>query len=209
MDTERSVRGIAVVALDPQAIRANFRCRGFSRKAAFYTQSLDLPRYRRRGGWDRVASPFTAHPTYMRLQQVHRHVYRLLNPEQRELIASGASVPEAQKLAEQMPETISEKRLQRYLQLLEHMARDGYRQELSPDYMGIAIARDGSAVKVSEGNHRLAAAQLLGLPRIVAEVRYVHESWFRERVKSRRGSAPADIRAVLAELDNLQEVWPP
>ena len=197
------------MALNPLAIRANFRCRGLRRKSAFYTQSLDLPRYRRRGNWDRVATAFTSHPTYLRLQQIHQYVYLLLSAQQRDLLAGGDPVPEAPELAKQMPQPISEGPLQRKLMLLEHMARQGYRQEMSFDYMGIAIARDGSFIKVSEGNNRLAAARLLGLPQIVAEVRYVHEKWFQEQVKSRGDFGPAGIRGALAELDSLLEVGVP
>jgi len=209
MAKKRIMQGIAVASLHPQTIRDHFLCRGWRRKTAFYTQSLDLPLYRRRGSWDRQTIAFSDHPTYLRLQQVHQHVYLLLSSQQRDLLADGDPVPEAPELAKHMPNPISEGPLQRKLRLLEQMARQGYRQEMSLDYMGIAIARNGSPIKISEGNNRLAAAQLLGLTRVEAEVRYVHESWFRAQVKSRGESGPAGIRKALVGLDSLHEVREP
>ncbi len=198
-----------MVALSPQLIREHFLCRDWRRRSAFYMQSLDLPLYRRRGRWDRQTIAFSEHPTYLRLQQVHQHVYLLLSSQQRDLLAGGDPIPEAPELAEHMPQPISDGPLQRKLRLLEQMARQGYRQEMAPDYIGLAIARDGSPIKISEGNNRLAAAQLLGLTRVEAEVRYVHERWYRELVKSRGGSGPAGIRTALAGLNSLQEVHEP
>lgn len=209
MTTKRFMRGIAVVALNPLLIREHFLCRDWRRRSAFYMQSLDLPLYRRRGRWDRQTIAFSEHPTYLRLQQVYQHVYLLLSAQQRDLLAGGDPVPEAPELAKHMPKPISEGPLQRKLRLLEQMAKQGYRQEMSPDYICIAIARDGSPIKISEGNNRLTAAQLLGLTRIVAEVRYVHERWFQEQVKSRGDFGPTGIRKALAELESLQGVWAP
>ena len=201
------MRGVAVVALHPQEIRRHFLCRDWRRKTTFYGQSLDLPLYRRRGRWDRQTIPFTQHSTYLRLQQIHQYVYLPLSAEQG--LGNKATLSRAVELGKHMPHPVSEGILRRKLELLEHMASQGYRQDMSPDYMGLAIARDGSPIKVSEGNNRLAAAQLLGLPQIVAEVRYVHERWYQQQVKSRGDSGPAGIREALAELDSLQDVWPP
>ena len=61
--------------------------------------------------------------------------------------------------------------------MLEDMAEHGYRPGQRGDEVGIAVARDGTLLKTAGGWHRFAAAHLLGIPSVRAEVRFIHPRW--------------------------------
>ncbi len=200
-------RGLAIVSLDPGSITGNFRCRGWRRKLAFYTRSLDLPRYRRRGAWDLLATTFRDHPTYVRLDMVYSHVYQIFSKQELQNLVKAEDAHVLGQLLPALPQPLTARRLQRYLYLLELMASQGYSRELAPDYIGLALGREGQPIKVSEGNHRLAAAQILGLASIEAEVRYVHEKWYQTMVQAQGYSAgPEGICRALADLEIFSQV---
>lgn len=65
-----------------------------------------------------------------------------------------------------------------YLVYMEDMACFGFDAHAGKDRLGVAIDRHGNLIKINKGLHRLAMAQVLGLPRVSVRVRSVHRQWW-------------------------------
>lgn len=68
--------------------------------------------------------------------------------------------------------------LRLYLYYMEDMACFGFDASAGKDRLGVAVDRRGQLIKINKGLHRLAMAQVLGLPRVTVRVRSVHRSWW-------------------------------
>jgi DNA-directed RNA polymerase specialized sigma24 family protein len=68
--------------------------------------------------------------------------------------------------------------LRLYLLYMEDMACFGFNVEAGKDRLGVAVDRHGQLIKINKGLHRLAMAQVLGLPRVTVRVRSVHRQWW-------------------------------
>ncbi len=73
--------------------------------------------------------------------------------------------------------------LRLYLLYMEDMACFGFDAGAGKDRLGVAVDRRGQLIKINKGLHRLAMAQVLGLPRITVRVRSVHRAWWDEQTR--------------------------
>lgn len=200
---DKAVRGAAgriLVRLAPERIHWCFLRRTRVSKAVFLKDSVFLNGLLRRGHWDRNVFPFTDHAAYELLQC---------------LIDSGfdrdtglaALVHYYTRRGQPRPAERAARKLDDYLAKYGAIARDmerhGYRPYMTRDEIGIALARDGSAVKVSGGNHRLALARLLALPEVVAEIRFAHVGRYPRGPRWRASRVAATIREDARRLDML------
>lgn len=87
-----------------------------------------------------------------------------------------------------------------YLRTGLSMQAQGYRAELAPDAIEVAVARDGEILHLRRGNHRLAFAQVLGLASVVVRVRFMHREFAAARLARQGGRPLAAIVAGLGEL---------
>ncbi|MCW5731609.1 MAG: hypothetical protein KIT20_12685 [Alphaproteobacteria bacterium] len=76
----------------------------------------------------------------------------------------------------------------------------GYRAEMAPDAIEVAVARDGEILHLRQGNHRLALAQVLGLPSVCVRVRFMHRDFAAARLAGAGGRPLAAIGAGLRQL---------
>ncbi|WP_158772367.1 hypothetical protein [Cobetia sp. L2A1] len=76
----------------------------------------------------------------------------------------------------------SEARILGYLQCyrgyLQDMSRNGFRQGITKDEMGVAVSREGRLLKINRGLHRLAMAQQVGVPSVPVVVKAVHREFW-------------------------------
>ncbi len=75
-----------------------------------------------------------------------------------------------------------------YADLLRSMARDGYVAASARDRIMILIDGDGGILKETKGRHRLAAAQIVGVPSVPVRISHVHADW----VALQPGATPAE-----------------
>ena len=137
-----------------------------------------LPRPLCRGSWDQTTHPVETHPVYRLMEGFYWSGGDF--EECRRLLASfyqerGRPPAEAETKADAKTEDL----MDRYIGMLDDMAVNGYRPGQRQDEVGIAIARDGTLLKTSGGWHRFAAAHLLGVSLMTAQVRFIHPGWVR------------------------------
>lgn len=171
--------------------------RGATDKALFALEGFLLPGGVRRGRWHRNAIPFENHPVVPMMRA-------LLDPgrsaEQQERAlrtyyeARGKSPAHAAEKAHH----IRDEYVREYRALWESLRTHGYIAGAGKDEIGVAIGPDGEFIKVANGNHRLAAARLAGVDRVVAELRFVHSAWLRHHARG-PGTSAQRIEAALAE----------
>ncbi|WP_416139005.1 RNA polymerase sigma factor [Halomonas sp. HK25] len=77
--------------------------------------------------------------------------------------------------------------LRLYLLYMEGMACFGFDAEAGKDRLGVAVDRHGRLIKINKGLHRLAMAQVLGLPRVTVRVRSVHRRWWNDQTEGASG----------------------
>ncbi|WP_445000777.1 hypothetical protein [Halomonas mongoliensis] len=73
--------------------------------------------------------------------------------------------------------------LRLYLFYMEDMACFGFDAGAGKDRLGVAVDRRGQLIKINKGLHRLAMAQVLGLPQITVRVRSVHRAWWNDQTR--------------------------
>ena len=164
--------------LDPSVVDRYVSIRSFREKAAFQLGGLGRPKLIHAGDWDRRGGAIEDHPVY----RLMAGLYQQPDPER------GLAVVEAYfrargmgaSAAREKRERKGEKVREQYVRLLARMAEEGYRPGAARDEVGVAIGRDGAVLKAPGGQHRFAAARVLGLPCVLAEVRYVHWNWYRD-----------------------------
>lgn len=166
------------LTIPPAAVSHYFIRRRPRDKVIFAARGAMLPRYLRRGDWDRGLPLVQEHPVYQLMAAFVRHDFdpeRCRAPLVTYYVARGEEQARARAHAERRLVSY----LAAYRSLYEDMREHGYRAEASEDQVGVAIDRGGCFVKVAEGHHRFALAHLLGLKRITAELRFVHWRWYR------------------------------
>ncbi|WP_162148481.1 hypothetical protein [Halomonas huangheensis] len=90
--------------------------------------------------------------------------------------------------------------LRRYVLYMESMACFGFDNQLGKDPLAAAVDRNGGLVKINKGLHRLAMAQVLGIPRITIRVRGIHHLWWQQVTAGTTGIAA--MERMLAALPN-------
>lgn len=192
--------GRILVRLPPQRIAWVFMRRSWQAKAAFIKDSLFLDPLLRRGDWDRRLIPFADHEAYQLLDALIRSDFDAA-------IGEPALCRYYTQRGQPDPVAKAERKLADYLDKYGAIARDmqaaGYRPFMTRDEIGIALGRDGEVIKVSGGNHRLALAQLLGLPEVVAEIRFAHLRRYTRDDRRVAGSVGAMVRRDASALGML------
>ena len=98
----------------------------------------------------------------------------------------------------------SRERILEYLQLyrfyMEDMACFGFNKAAGKDHLGIVLDRHGRFIKINKGLHRLAMAQVLGVPCVTARVRHVHRSWWECQTQGASGGKALE-RVAMALAD--------
>lgn len=107
----------------------------------------------------------------------------------------------------------SEARILGYLQCyrgyLQDMSRNGFRQGITKDEMGVAVSRDGRLLKINRGLHRLAMAQQVGVPSVPVVVKAVHrEFWERVTVGAEGDEALRLLSEALRDCHPESEAGP-
>ncbi len=87
--------------------------------------------------------------------------------------------------------------LRRYLLYMEAMACFGFDNGLGKDRLGAAVDRHGELVKINKGLHRMAMAQVIGIPRVEVRVRGIHRQWWDQVSEEAKGDT-AMLRVLAA-----------
>ncbi|WP_290649469.1 hypothetical protein [Aquisalimonas sp.] len=189
--------GFPNVVIDPVRVRSFFPRRTSTAKLLFALNGALLPESLRRGNWDRRVYPIEDHPTYRLMATLydnHFSVDACYRPLVQYYIERGRREPAARAHAE--------RRVDDYMshcgKLCQSLREDGYRAESSDHQIGLAIDRNGVFVKTSEGHHRFALARILGLNRIVADIRWVHTAWYRRFRPRGIGYSKEALNAAIA-----------
>lgn len=90
-----------------------------------------------------------------------------------------------------------------YCGVCQSMAAHGYLSENTRDHICVMIGRHGNIVKEEKGRHRLAIAQLVGVPTIPVYVRHVHPLWVNSLREAFSGQDVEIIRQGLKQLSVL------
>lgn len=184
------------VDIDPARVQRYFLMRTPRDQLRMNTNRILLPRPLCRGGWDRRTLPVQEHPVYKLMEGFYRHdcepgpCHAVLAAYYRE---RGLSAEEARAKADRKLEG----HLAKYGGMIRDMIVNGYRTGQARDEVGIAIARDGALLKASGGWHRFAAAHLLRISPVWAEVRFVHPIWMRKLCGFKGVRAPEEMREAV------------
>lgn len=176
-----------MIDLNPATVAGAFVRRSALAKLVFALNGLAHPAGIRGGDWDRRAIPIESHPTY---RLMHDLMEREFDPKRcfEALFVyfrdKGRSREKALlKAKAQLHEYVLE-----YRRLYESMRDRGYVSGLAADEVGVAVGREGTMIKVPNGNHRFYTAVALGMEQVPAEVRFVHAAWYRRHAEELRGS---------------------
>ena|GEM_PF-5558344 len=187
-----------LIRIPPQEMQSSYLRNSAWSKATFFLAGLSAHRLIQGGGWHKRTIPFFEHPAYRLLKTFYREDFRA--EECREALCRyyrerGRSFREAEEKTKQKLEDY----VQRYHALAESMLQNGYMINSAADEIGGAITPEGKVIKVANGNHRLALAMILGLPYVVAEIRFVHRAWYRGIKPSRTESVETNIASALRQ----------
>jgi hypothetical protein len=80
---------------------------------------------------------------------------------------------------------------QGYLAMFESMRADGYRYQ-GKDHMCFGVSATGDVILIRRGTHRLAAAQLLSVPKVEGRVTHVDRAFAERAVRDRPGRRVPD-----------------
>lgn len=155
------------------------------------------------GDWDLHATPVAETPTHRFIAELVAagYDYRATAAYARMIaeIDSGKAIRHKKSIIDSRDKV--EAHFAYYCGVCRSMAADGYRRESARDPLCVMIGRHGNIVKEEKGRHRLAVAQLVGVPMIPVWVRHVHPLWVEELRRTFPGSAAEAIRAGLQRLD--------
>lgn len=120
----------------------------------------------------------------------------------KEAIANGTRHPEISERGSTLAEV--DAYFDALLAVFETIRRHGYRSQAElgvrgdpPDEVRVMVDRNGRLVRAFGGNHRFAAAQILGVPRIPVYVLAVHREWLRNSF-TRAGGIVGALECALA-----------
>lgn len=186
------------LALAPTALDRVFHKRTVISRLSFALGGLGLPAGVSRGVWDLQSYPFVEHPTYRLMKVCHDSGFsaREVMPHYVDYIRC-CGQKRTKAAIEAKARANLDSVLRTYEAIAQSMSRDGYVPDAAGDDIGLAIGRDGSPIKFSGGNHRLALALILGLDKVVASVRVVHRRWHRGIAQEVKGDVLTVIRQGL------------
>lgn len=136
------------------------------------------------GDWDQRLEPFTTSRRLHFIADIWEHRRNLLHSRSyhqlAEQLARGNPIAShSDGILLDRPERILAY-LRRYLLYMESMACFGFDSQLGKDPLGVAIDRHGRLVKINKGLHRMAMAQVLGVPEVTVRVRGIHRLWWQQ-----------------------------
>lgn len=76
--------------------------------------------------------------------------------------------------------------------------------ELSESNVGVAVDANGSLLRVGPGKHRVAVADVLGLPSVPCEVRLIHSKYLRQFLVASGGNAVVATRHCIEHIRDQQ-----
>ncbi|MFO7549815.1 MAG: hypothetical protein R6W80_00305 [Haliea sp.] len=159
------------------------------------------------GDWDLRVEPVERHIRYQLMADVWAHRDRLQDSATLREFNSRLQAGRPVELFKANMRLDSPERVLAFLQgqldLFRSLARDGFRPELAPDELKVAIGRNGEIIKANGGRKRLMASRILGLERIPLRIAYVHRDWLlrhRGPGEHRGDAVRAALRAVRAAI---------
>lgn len=157
------MRNKILIDVPTTAIERVLEKRSILSKLLFVENRLFQHPMLKQGNWHRRSIAFTRRPVHLLLQTLLADdacEAARMNALTAHYLARGKSTQQAQQKVG--------KRLDHYItrcrNIAESMRRDGYVAAPGRDAINVAIAPDGTLIKVSGGNHRLSIAKLIGLP---------------------------------------------
>lgn len=199
--------GRLLITLDPRDISRSFVRRSPRDKLRFGLNGLGQPAMVRTGNWDQRTIPVTDHPGYRLIRELADHRFdpgRSYETLVRYFRDKGRSPGKARKKATNELTAY----VRQYEALFSSMSANGYVEGLGADEIGLALDRAGRWIKVPNGNHRFHVALVLGLPRVTAEVRFVHRQWLVRRAGAPLRDIGPQISTTLQER-GLSARWLP
>ncbi|MBK1728821.1 hypothetical protein [Halorhodospira halophila] len=162
------------------------------------------------GPWDRLVYPLATDPTWREACRHSRTIYQIFEQglpieqtdEYRKLyrkMVQGKSVRKGIKREQEL-----QAYFQRMFDAYENMRANGFlgQQELGgepKDDVRVAIDRHGRLVRLGNGRHRFAMAQILAVPTVVVHVRHVHSRWVEGCMRAYQEPDPGEaVRRGLA-----------
>lgn len=154
------------------------------------------------GDWDIEAQPFRQMPTYAFLADLQACAfdYRRTAYYQQLLGELRAGRVRAYKALQLDSEEALERLFQGYVQVFRSMSADGYRPEKAVDAICVMVGRDGRLIKEEKGRHRLAIAQLVGVPKVPVLIRHIHPGWLASLGEDAARPSAAAVRRALQAL---------
>jgi hypothetical protein len=155
-------------------------------------------RYVRTGSWDTSAASFDEDPRHTAIRDlVDADLrYRETRAYQAMLDDLAAGRPQYRHGALDSVAAI-DRYWEDRVALVRSLQAEGYTSERPSSTAGIAIGRDGTLLKIWNGNHRFAIARCIGLATVPVSVRLVHADWC-ERALGSSNSHDALVAAVQA-----------
>lgn len=171
-----------LIDINPSGVRLTARRRPGLWKLILPLEHRGLAWPLKRGIWDFFTERFAAHPTFREIETllgVDLDYERL--PAFKKAVSSlrkGKSIRSSELRRNRLFRSENELRghYDGVVSLIQSVQRDGYR--LDDGAIGLGIGRDGRLIKQKHGHHRLAVAQLLGVPRVRFRVLAIHPKWF-------------------------------
>ncbi|MCG5531620.1 hypothetical protein LRD18_12300 [Halorhodospira halochloris] len=164
------------------------------------------------GPWDKLVYPLNSDSTWREACRHTRTVYQIFEQdlpieqtdEYRKLyrkMVRGKSVRKGIKREQEIRDYF-----QRMFDAFESMKASGFlgQQELggkSKDDIRVAIDRHGQLVRLGNGRHRFAMAQILAVPSIVVHVSHMHSLWVESCMRTYQ--EPEPHKAILLGLEGL------
>jgi hypothetical protein len=178
------------LSVEPRRIRSKLKADvRWALRGAFMVDHLDLL----------PTEPVAALYTYRDMEDIARHGadWRATRLGQWLLAAIAAGRPPTVRGAVVTSDSEIEAYYRVYLTMFESMRAEGYRYE-GDDHMCFGLGAAGDVILIRRGTHRLAAAQLLGVPEVQGFVTHIDRAFAERAVRDhpRRGVADAIVSAA-------------
>jgi len=156
------------------------------------------------GHWDQHTTPFASHRTYKEMADLHEHVANyqgsgFYQQAKHQIERLGYYRYKKQQIT-------SIEALQRFfdeylVHIFKSMQQHGYVASAAADHPGVMVGRDGRLIKSPRGRHRWAAASVLGIGGVVAEIDCIHPTWLKQINGGFEGAKLERLKASLSELE--------
>lgn len=156
------------------------------------------------GSWDKATTSFAAHRTYQEMANLYAHAANYQDSEFFQQAKQQIEKLGRYRYKKTHLKSVEELRcfFEEYLlQIFKSMQEQGYVATAAADHPGVMVDRDGRLIKSPRGRHRWAAASLLGIGGVVAEVDCIHPDWLRHVNGGFSGLKLQRLKASLAELE--------